>query len=186
MKKHRIFNKGEFTYCLLSSYNRPNVLIPVRAIIIDTKWDPVNPRYRVKILKFYDSMLFLKKNFFDMNFSTSFEIKAKPIPLKKEDYPNVASLEQRLDEKDAERFYVTVDSIMCTKTRIDLSDLFEKVQFYLISKNFKEIRDFSTRSFFKGPLSLDSNNEFNVKFKLMWSSKFDGNLDIDKYLESLG
>jgi hypothetical protein len=76
---------------------------------------------------------------------------------------------------------------MCTKTKVGLSDLFEKVQFYMISKNLKEIRDISTRPFFKGPLSLDSVKEFDIKYKISWTDKFKkGGLDIDKYLNSLG
>ena len=57
----------------------------------------------------------------------------------------------------------------------------------MISKNLKEIRDISTRPFFKGPLSLDSPKEFDVRYKNSWSDKFEkSNLDIDKYLNSLG
>ena len=56
----------------------------------------------------------------------------------------------------------------------------------MISKNLKEIRDISTRSFFKGPLSLDSVKEFDAKYKKGWADKFErSGLDIDKYLNSL-
>ena len=76
---------------------------------------------------------------------------------------------------------------MCTKTKVNLLGLFEKVQFYMISKNLKEIRDISTRPFFKGPLSLDSVKEFDSRYKIAWADKFKrSNLDIDKYLNSLG
>ena len=57
----------------------------------------------------------------------------------------------------------------------------------MISKNLKEIRDISTRPFFKGPLSLDSVKEFDVRYKKSWYDKFKlSNFDIDKYLNSLG
>ena len=76
---------------------------------------------------------------------------------------------------------------MCTKTKIGLSGLFEKVQFYMISKNLKEIRDISTRPFFKGPLSLDSPKEFDARYKKGWADKFERNaIDLNKYLDSLG
>lgn len=187
MKSHRIFTKGQYVYCLLSSYTRPNVLFPVKGIIIDTQWDPVNPLYKIKIIKMYDSMKFLKKYFFDVNFRYNFDNRAKPMPLKKENFNTTLQLEKRFNESDYERFYVIVESIMCTKTRVNLQKLFERVQFYIISKNLKEIREISTRGFFKGSLSLDSVNEFDARFKKGWVDKFkNANIDIDKYLRSLG
>ena len=75
---------------------------------------------------------------------------------------------------------------MCKKTKVGLSELFEKVQFYMISKNLKEIKEISARPFFRGPLSLDSTNEFDARYKKGWSDKFEkDNLDITKYLKSL-
>jgi hypothetical protein len=187
MKKHRIFNKGDYVYCLLSSHNKPNILLPVKGIIVDTKWDPVNPKYQIRILKFYDHIPYLKRYFFDMNFIRSFGGRGAKLPLNKEDYPSVTSLEKRITDKDYDRFFVVVDSLMCTKTSVNLKDLFEKVQFYLISKNLKEIREFTVRPFFKGPLSIDSSAEFDKRFKKAWSDKFErSSIDIDKYLSSLG
>ena len=69
MPKHRIFDKGKSIYAIITSYNKPNVHLPVKCIIMDTKWDPVNPKYLVKIINFYDGYLFIRDNFFDMTFS---------------------------------------------------------------------------------------------------------------------
>ena len=187
MKTHRIFNKGQTVYCLLASHTNPNILLPVKGTILDSKWDPVNPLYQIRIIKLYDNMKFLKQHFFDMNFRHMFENRARKMILKAEDFKTTRALESRLNDKDRERFYVVIESVMCTKTKVGLSELFEKVQFYMISKNLKEIRDISTRPFFKGPLSLDSVKEFDTKYKIGWSEKFKkGGLDIDKYLNSLG
>ena len=186
MKAHRIFDKGQIVYCLLASHTNPNILLPVKGIIMDSKWDPVNPLYQIRIIKLYDNMKFLKQHFFGMNFRHEFENRARKMILKSEDFKTTKALEDRLNDKDRERFYVVIESVMCTKTKIGLSGLFEKVQFYMISKNLKEIRDISTRPFFKGPLSLDSVKEFDAKYKKGWADKFDkGSLDIDKYLNSL-
>lgn len=187
MKAHRIFNKGQNVYCLLASHSRPNVLLPIKGIIVDTSWDPVNPLYKIRIVKMYDNMKFLKGHFFDMNFKYEFDNRARKMPLKKEDFKTTKSLEDRFNEKDKERFYVIVESVMCTKTKIDLQALFERVQFYIISKNFKEIRETSSRPFCKGTLSLDSTQEFDVRFKRAYKDKFEkSQIDIDKYLNSLG
>jgi len=187
MKTHRIFDKGQTVYCLLASHSKPNILLSVKGIILDTKWDPVNPLYRIRIIKFYDTMKFIKQHFFSMNFRHVFENRARKMILKAEDFKTTKLLEERLNDKDRERFYVVIESVMCTKTKVGLSELFEKVQFYMISKNLKEIRDISTRPFFKGPLSLDSTKEFDVRYKKSWQDKFEKcNLNIDKYLTSLG
>jgi hypothetical protein len=187
MKTHRIFNKGQFVYCLLASHTNPNILLPVKGVILDSKWDPVNPLYQIRIIKLYDNMKFLKQHFFGMNFRHEFENRARKMILKSEDFKTTKALEDRLNDKDRERFYVVIESVMCTKTKIGLSELFEKVQFYMISKNLKEIRDISTRPFFKGPLSLDSPKEFDARYKKGWADKFERNaLDINKYLDSLG
>ncbi len=63
MIKHRIFSKGERCHVLITSFTHPDILIPVKAIIKDTKWDPINPLYLIKIVKFYDSMTFLNGAF---------------------------------------------------------------------------------------------------------------------------
>jgi hypothetical protein len=132
-------------------------------------------------------MKFIKQHFFSMNFRHVFENRARKMILKAEDFKTTKLLEERLNDKDRERFYVVIESVMCTKTKVGLSGLFEKVQFYMISKNLKEIRDISTRPFFKGPLSLDSTKEFDVRYKKSWQDKFEKcNLNIDKYLASLG
>ena len=187
MKTHRIFNKGQFVYCLLASHTNTNILLPVKGVILDSKWDPVNPLYRIRIIKLYDNMKFLKQHFFGMNFRHEFENRARKMILKADDFKTTKALEDRLNDKDRERFYVVIESVMCTKTKIGLSELFEKVQFYMISKNLKEIRDISTRPFFKGPLSLDSPKEFDARYKKGWADKFERNaLDINKYLNSLG
>ena len=186
MKKHRIFNKGDYVYCLLTSHTKPNVQIPIKGIIIDTQWDPVNPKYKIRILKFYDTMRFLNENFFDMNFHHSFKKRAKTIGLKKEDFTNVQVLEKRLNDSDREKFYLIIDSIMCTKTKVQLEELFKRVQFYLISKNLKEVKMIATRPFFKGPFSVDSKKEFDIRIKRSWKDNFeDHDIDIDKYLDSL-
>jgi len=184
-KKHRIFNKGETVYGLLSSGSIPDAVMPIKCKIIDVQWDSVNPKYKIHILKFYDNYGFLRENFFDCSYIREFKGQSRPMQLNAEDYKNKIQLEERLREKDRERFYVIIDSIMCTKTRLELQDLFEKVQFYLISKNLKRVRQFVSRPFFKGPLSVDSVKEFDTRFRKGWADKFKGDFTIDKYLRSL-
>ena len=121
-----------------------------------------------------------------MNFHHDFDNRAKLISLKKDDFTNVQVLERVLNDENRERHYLVIDSIMCTKTRVQLEELFQRVQFYIISKNLKEIRMIATRPFFKGPFSVESGKEFNLRVKRSWKDNFAyHDVDIDKYLDSL-
>jgi hypothetical protein len=142
MKKHRIFNKGDQIHCFLTSYTHPKFFLPVKAVIKDAQWDPVNPKYLVKILKFYDSYIFLKKTLFEMNFSNSFEKRAQPLPIKKEDYKRNIELESVFSSEDP-RFFIVVDSILAVKTYNNLLDLFNEIQFFLCYWIFCNSADFS-------------------------------------------
>lgn len=187
MKKHRIFNKGDIVYCLLSSYNKPDALIPVKGIIVDTKWDPINPKYKIRITKITDKMVYLKKYFFDMNFHNDFDSRPRSLPIKAEDFKSTKDLEAFFHTNRSDRYLIVVDSLMCTKTRVQLNELYNRVQFYLISKYLKRIREISSRPFYSGHMNVDTTHEFDAKFKKSWESKFkETDLDIDKYLLSLG
>ena len=186
MKRHRIFNKGETIYCLLSSQSHPDILLPVKGFIVETRWDRVNPKYKIKILKFYDTLATLKKYYFDMRFSWDFDVKLQPITLKAKDYDRTSDLEQRIHGENEARYYVIVDSIMCVKTVAQAKDLFGRIQFYIISKKYKEIREASVRQFGKGAFTVDSRNEWDARFKAGWGDKLDGSgIGAEKFIASL-
>ncbi len=186
MKRHRIFNKGDYIYGLVASQSKPNILIPVRGLIVDTKWEQVNPKYKIKILKFYDSMYFLKKHFFDISFRKDFNSKSRKMVLKAEDFDNIEQLAERLNAVDEKRFHIIIDSILCVKTKNDMKDLFDRIQFYIISQKYKEARELSSRAMFTGILSVDSKNEFDAMFRAAWSNKFETfDIDINEYIKSL-
>lgn len=185
MKKHRIFNKGDRIHALLSSNQEPNVLIPVAANIVDVKWDPVNPLYLIRITKFFDSLRFLKKHYLNMHFKYEFGKRTRHVPIKADEFKRAEDLLEAINGENRERYYVVVESVMCTKTSIQLRELFEKVQNFIISKKLQEIKELSARSFFKGSLSVDSNLEWEARFKKGWEDKFKEPMSIKKYLKSL-
>jgi len=175
MIKHKVFHKGEIVHCLLSSFNHPNILLPVKGIIKDIKWDLDNPIYLIKVKYFYDSITFLKDYFFDMNFSNSFDRRSKKFALNKEDFNTVKDLEKRLNESDESRFYISIESVMCTKTKADLKILFKEIQHFLISKKLKELKELSTRSFYSGLFKLDNGLDFNKRLYKFIGDRFERN-----------
>lgn len=182
----RTFNKGEKIHCLLTSYNKPNLFLPVSATVKDTQWDPVNPRYLVKITKFYDSVTFLKKHIFQMNFFYDFDDRSRKFKIKENQIVKIKDLEAILNSTEESKYYVVVDAVMCKKTKKDLQKLYDQVHFFLVNKNLSEIKDNLTRGFYQGPLSLDSREDFNRRFRLfIGESLTRTDIDIEKYLRSL-
>ena len=114
---------------LLASHTNPNILLPVKGVILDSKWDPVNPLYQIRIIKLYDNMKFLKQHFFGMNFRHEFENRARKMILKSEDFKTTKALEDRLNDKDRERFYVVIESVMCTKQKLVFLDYLKRFSF---------------------------------------------------------
>lgn len=186
MHKHRIFNKGEQIFCLLSSFKYPNILIPVRAIVKDYKWHDVNLRYLVKVTMFYDSVDFLKQYLFDMNFYYNLDLKARNFKLKDTGFKTTKEIELRLNQEDQEKYYIVVDSVMTTKTKLNLQELFNKIQYFLISRHFKELKELSTRTFYKGTFRLDSYREFNSRlFHFVGDLFKDDEKGFDWYIKSI-
>lgn len=183
MKKHRIFNRGDQIHCFLTSYNHPKIFLPVKAIIKECRWDTVNPRYLVKVLKFYDSYNFLKGTLFEMNFSNEFDKRAQLLPIKKEDFKRNRELESLMFSEDP-RFFIVVDSVLAVKTYNDLSDLFNQLQFFLISRELSELKTMMTRTIYRGSFKIDTEREFSIRIKSAFGDKNLG-LDIDKFLNSL-
>jgi hypothetical protein len=184
MPQIKTFYKGESIHCLISSYTNPNVFIPVRGIIKDVKWDSVNPLYRIKIVKFYENITFLKKHLFEMNFYHDFDKRTRPFRLKREDFSTVVEVEKRLSEQDEDRFYIVVDGVMAVKTKADLQSLFNKVQYFIIARNFKQIKEFSTRSFYRGEFKFDGEGEFKVRLSNFLRDKYPSD-DLDSFLKSI-
>jgi len=164
MIKHKIFNKGEYVQALISSSNQPNVLIPVRALIYDVKFDDINPQYQIRIKKFYDSIYFLKQNLFGARFIRDFEGRETRINAKRTNYKNIDDLVENLfDGANWEKYTVVVDSVFCTKTRDEQEVLFNNLQSFMIEQKIKEIYQLSTRQPYRkssGEFSYQSKGEF--------------------------
>jgi hypothetical protein len=162
MIKHKLFAKGEYTHALISTTQNPNVLIPVRALIYDIKFDDVNPQYQIRIKKFYDQVYFLKANLFGGRFLKDFEGRDTKINLKRENYNTVDQIEDEVFNGDNWKSYlIVVDSVFCTKTRDEQVKLFENIQTFLIQQKIKEIYELANRSSYsKGQFYFHTRGEY--------------------------
>ena len=156
-------------YALLSSHTHPNILIPVKAIVKDVKYDEINPEYFIKITKFYDNILFLKKYLLNMNFSNKFNKRARNFPLDSSKFTNKQELLESISGKNESTYYLIVDSIMTKKWKGEMVELFNKVSDHLIQKRFQENREMMTRIFYSGKYRMSGEAEYNARL-----SKFIG------------
>lgn len=182
-KKTRYYHKGERIFCLLTSHTQPNVFIPVSAVVQEMKWDEINPIYQVKVTRFFDNISYLKKHLKRMRFSQNFGIKPFVWRLDDEDLKTVAGLTKKIREGE-NKYYVAVDSVLCTKYEQDMRDLFAKLLFFLIGRDLQNIKENSTRSFYKGGFRFDSILEFKTRFEKFFSDKF-SEQELKRFLDTL-
>lgn len=161
MIKHKIFSKGEYIQALISTTQAPNILIPVRALIYDVKFDDINPKYQIKIKKFYDQISFLKRNLFGGRFIRDFEGKETRINLKRTEYNTVKDLEDRVFNGDKwQQYLIIVDSVFCVKTKAEQTKLFNKIQDFQIEMGIKELFNLTNRKFYSGQYNFHTKGEY--------------------------
>lgn len=167
MIQHRLFPKGEYCHALISSPSNPNILFPVRGLILEVKMDDHNPQYLLKIIKFYDDIHFLKRYFIGQRFVTDLKGKQTAFKFKRSSFSNCEDFENRLaEEKSWMKYTVVADSIMCTKTEAEVRDLFNIVQTFMIEKAIKEIFEMSTRVYYRtGQYYFQTRDEYEMAVK---------------------
>lgn len=159
MIKHKLFSKGEYIQALISTSQQPNVLIPVRCIIHDVKFDDINPQYQIKVIKFYDNIYFLKKNLFGGRFIRNFKGTETRMNLARKNYSTVEDIENNIFAgKNWEKYLIVVDSVFCVRTRGEQVELFNNLQTFMIQMKLKEIFELANRSVY-------SNGEFFFQTK---------------------
>jgi len=186
MIKHKIFSKGEYVQALISTTQQPNILIPVRGMIYDVKFDDLNPQYQIRIKKFYDNIYFLKQNLFGGRFIRDFEGKETRINAKRVNYKNSDDLIQNLfDGPNWKKYTIIVDSIFCTKTLDQQQELFNNLQTFLIEQKIKDIYEMSTRQPYRasnGEYSFNSKGEFITHLKKFLGERMP---DSEEWLENM-
>jgi len=186
MINHRLFVKGEEIYVLLTSYSHPNILIPIKAVVKDVKYDDVNPQYIVKAIKFYDNIFFLKEYLFFMGFSNKFNKRARLFPLPGNVTNKEHLLELICESKNEEKYYFVVDSIMTKKWKGEMTLLFNKITNHLIEKRFRENREMMSRPFYSGTYRMTGEAEFNARLKKFVGDKIEATgISLEKYFSIL-
>lgn len=173
MIHHKIFAKGEYCHALISSVTNPNILIPIRGLIYEVKMDEHNPQYQLKIVKFYDDINFLKRYFFWQKFQKDFKGSDAWFKFKRADFNTVEQFENTIgSDENWKRFTVVADSVMCVRTEVEIFELFNTVQGFLIEKSIKDIFEMSTRTFYRrGQYHFDTVEDFELAVKRFLKGK---------------
>lgn len=184
--KHKTFNVGETVHTLLTGVNLPNTFVPAKCIIKSIEWDEHDPKYLVKIIKLYDNIHLLKKTFLKINFWKKMGVKPTPLKINLDEIKTTEQLLHVLDSNDESRYYVYTHSLLTLKSSIEMKELFNKLQYFLISRHIKELRELTTRPFYNGVFKIDSGLEFDIRIKDFLNEMFDKhNEDIEDYIKSL-
>lgn len=169
MLHKEILNKNEFCYVLLSSYNEPNILIPIKGIIKDIKFDYDEPNYLVRIEKFYDNMTFINRYVKDMFFYTNFDSKNRT-NLGINTIDNIADLNRHLEENAVT---IVSHNLMTFETKGRMFEVFDKIHFYFLMLNFFNLKENLTRSVYRGSLKFkDGKKEFFDRLENFIGDKF--------------
>lgn len=167
MTETDLFEKNSIAHCFLFSSTNPNVLIPVKVFIKDIKFYESNPKYLVKIVKFYDTVHFLKDAMFNRPFQTKFDTRSRILNFSRTNFKSTESIIEYMYEDVDSKYYFVVESINMVKYKKELTDLFNKLQDFFIIRSIKDWRSQSTRSLYAGKFNMSSKTEFHNRLKSM-------------------
>jgi hypothetical protein len=180
MIKDKLLDKKSICHALLYSTSSPEVMIPIKGIIEDISFEEDIPHYSIKVIKFYDNINFLKENLYNRSFLLKH--RTKPKMFKIPQFKTVIELENWFIDECSHRF--SVESAFVVRTKIEMIELFNKIEEYIIIKHLRSIRESSNRHLYNGPLKIQSKIEFAERFKRMYGDKFDKD-SIDQYLNCI-
>lgn len=177
MIKSELIDKRSICHALLYSNRNPDIVIPIKGIVEDIHFNDEIPYYSIKLIKFYDNINFLKAHFIDQPFLLRYGDKQRTFNIPKVN--NIIELENWFIDECKHRF--CVESNFVTKTKIEMTELFNKIQEYILIKNFRAIKESTYRGLYEGPLKISSFVEFNQRFKRAYNDKFNDD-DADEFL----
>ena len=112
---------------------------------------------------------------------TNYKGKSKPLKIPK--FTTTAELETWFSDKTSYRF--CVESNFVVKTKIEMLDLFHRIQEYIIYKELRSIRRTIMRSAYEGDLKLSSKIEFDERIRRAFGDKFKSEEDLKIFIESI-
>jgi hypothetical protein len=176
MIKGNLLDKKSICHALIYSTSSPEIMIPIKGIVEDIHFEEDIPKYSIKLIKFYDNINFLKENFIGKPFLLKHKAKPKSFQIPK--FKTVVELENWFIDECPHRF--CIESTFVVRTKIEMTELFNKIEEYVLIKHLRIIRESSLRSLYQGPFKIQSKIEFKERLRRMYGDKFNGS-DFDEY-----
>jgi hypothetical protein len=182
MIKTEILDKKSICHALLNSTTDPEIMIPIKGIVEEVYFDEDIPIYSIRIIKFYDSIDFLKYAFYDKAFLVNYGRTPKLLKIPKT-IKTAAQLEDWTGAETRNRF--CIESHMVVKSKTEMVELFNKIQEYLICQKLRFIKRLSIRPLYTGPLRLTSYVEFNNRIRRGFSDLFDTEEQTNGFIDTI-
>lgn len=164
-----IFDVGSFVHALIFSTSNPEILIPIKATVRDLQFDNQLPRYKLRIVKFYDSWAFLKEHFVDQSFNQAFNKPSVPFLIPKTT-KSVGDLEDYFFNCKFQS--VCIDEVYVFKTKIEMMGVLNKIQDFQIIKYLRLVKDMSMRTIYQSPFRVMDGLEYKTRLRKMYIDKF--------------
>ena len=78
-----------------------------------------------------------------------------------------------------------MESNFVVKTKIEMLDLFHRIQEYIIYKELRSIKRSIMRSSYNGPLKINSKIDYNERIKRAFGDKFKNIEDLNSFIDSI-
>lgn len=173
-------DKNEICYALLSSSNHPNILIPIKGKIIDLQINSDDIDYLIEILYFYDDIYFLNNYFYNMLFFDRFNYAHKV----KLNLPNVNNVDELNSFIVKKKYNVVNNHLMTFNSKKEMFEIYNKLNYYFISLNVFNLKQYLTRKSYTGEFKFSGTNEFNDKIKLLFKDKLNES-DLNIFLKDI-
>jgi len=176
---------GSVCHAVLYAVDDPEILIPVKAIIesVDLSTNVLMPMYELRLIWLYDNILFLRQNFCERRFRIgSNPSKSPKIPA--ESTKNQQALADFLS-KSKVRF--KLEHWFVKKKRIDMEQLFVKLQRFIINRNFRRLATAMNRKPYGdngGEFYVENRSEFISRIRKGFIDRFDSDEKFQSYCES--
>lgn len=166
MIQHELIKKGRIAHSLITPVRYPNVLLPVKVVIKDVHFDEYNPKYLVKILKFYDKTHVVKTYFMNERYHNTFKRKGSVMRFDKEVFRTSEEIVNYMDGFGT-KYYVVAESINTWKTKLEMTEVFNKLQDYFIMRSFYDLQTNMVRTPYRGKFKMSTKKDYHDRLRRM-------------------
>lgn len=181
----RIFKKSSIAHCLIFPTAEPDIIIPAKCLILDIDLRGEIPLYVVRIIKFYDQFIFLKRW---LDGTTLRQYGYASSGVKKISIPKDAKYRSDVDNyfsNPENNIKILIESPFMSKTKDQMIVKFGEISEYLVMRQLRYLREMTTRKFYKGKFKSYTYKVFKDRMRRAYIDNFTGDPEFEKRFEEL-